>query len=168
MVGKTSVCRWVYSAVREDDAKYRVENREKNNARDKDRYHADIEKSRASGRRRTAIYGALHPERIKAASRKYLSSDAGKLARRNSEAKRRSQKGDGPGLSKQEYDDMWASQVGLCKYCGKEMSDNGNSQSVDYCTMDHIIPLSKGGIHEKENIVLCCRSCNSKKKDKVI
>ena len=39
----------------------------------------------------------------------------------------------------------------------------------DYRTMatvDHIIPRSKGGKDNLENLVPCCFSCNAKKKDK--
>lgn len=42
-----------------------------------------------------------------------------------------------------------------CVYCGK----NAN-------TVDHIIPRSKGGQDEADNLVPCCKSCNSSKKDK--
>jgi len=35
-------------------------------------------------------------------------------------------------------------------------------------TMDHVIPVSKGGEHVRENIVTACKSCNSKKKDRSI
>lgn len=45
-----------------------------------------------------------------------------------------------------------------CHYCGKKR----------VLTLDHVIPLSKGGLHVIENIVPACRSCNSKKKDKMI
>jgi hypothetical protein len=42
-----------------------------------------------------------------------------------------------------------------CAYCGKYAD-----------TVDHIIPRSKGGADVAENIVPCCKSCNSSKKDK--
>ena len=32
-------------------------------------------------------------------------------------------------------------------------------------TMDHVVPLSKGGLSVKSNLVPCCKSCNSKKKN---
>lgn len=42
-----------------------------------------------------------------------------------------------------------------CAYCGK---------SAD--TVDHIIPLAKGGNNELDNLVAACQSCNSRKKDR--
>ena len=36
----------------------------------------------------------------------------------------------------------------------------------DMATLDHIIPLSKGGKHSYDNIKTCCFMCNSKKSDK--
>lgn len=40
-----------------------------------------------------------------------------------------------------------------CHYCG----------SNQRLSLDHIIPRSKGGTHEDENLVTCCKSCNSAK-----
>lgn len=45
-----------------------------------------------------------------------------------------------------------------CKLCNK----------IKKLTLDHIIPLSLGGIHAKENIQILCKSCNSKKHNKLI
>jgi 5-methylcytosine-specific restriction endonuclease McrA len=43
---------------------------------------------------------------------------------------------------------------GFCVYCGKESMNN---------TLDHVSPISRGGGHTLENIIPCCRSCNSSK-----
>lgn len=44
-----------------------------------------------------------------------------------------------------------------CVYCGRQ----------GRMTQDHVIPLSKNGGHTAANVVPACRSCNSKKKDKL-
>ena len=46
-----------------------------------------------------------------------------------------------------------------CCYCGKHM---------DKPTKDHIKPLNKGGKLSRENVIPCCPSCNSSKKDNEI
>ena len=48
-------------------------------------------------------------------------------------------------------------QKGLCSYCGKKVG-------ADQLTMDHIVPISRGGRSNKGNIVPSCKECNSKKK----
>jgi hypothetical protein len=44
-----------------------------------------------------------------------------------------------------------------CHICGKRFTRKNPA------TLDHIIPVSKGGLHDKTNIVLAHKSCNSKK-----
>lgn len=46
---------------------------------------------------------------------------------------------------------------GVCHYCG-------GSFAPDELTMDHVVPLARGGKSVKENLVPACRECNSKKK----
>jgi 5-methylcytosine-specific restriction endonuclease McrA len=48
-----------------------------------------------------------------------------------------------------------------CKYCGKELT-------LEEATVDHIIPLSKGGTNRWHNKVLACSPCNAKKGDKIL
>jgi 5-methylcytosine-specific restriction endonuclease McrA len=45
-----------------------------------------------------------------------------------------------------------------CQYCGRE---RGN------LTVDHVIPRSKGGSSNWENIVTCCAPCNRRKGDRL-
>jgi 5-methylcytosine-specific restriction endonuclease McrA len=39
-----------------------------------------------------------------------------------------------------------------CQYCGR------NAENID-----HVVPKSQGGSHTWENVVACCRTCNTKK-----
>lgn len=44
-------------------------------------------------------------------------------------------------------------QNGLCAYCGQH-------RNIKYMTVDHIIPLSKGGTDDTENLQCTCKLCN--------
>ena len=46
----------------------------------------------------------------------------------------------------------------MCTYCGAK----------EYLTIDHILPLSRGGSNNKDNLTTACRSCNSRKHNKTI
>ena len=51
--------------------------------------------------------------------------------------------------------DQWT-----CHYCGKKLFNSD-------ATVDHLVPLSRGGERlDANNLVAACRSCNSSKKDK--
>lgn len=43
-----------------------------------------------------------------------------------------------------------------CQYCGEKLAKG-------QCTLDHIIPVSKGGKNRWENSVCACKKCNSEK-----
>jgi 5-methylcytosine-specific restriction endonuclease McrA len=46
---------------------------------------------------------------------------------------------------------------GTCYYCGVKVTHR-------QLTMDHIVPLSRGGRSTKDNLVPSCKDCNNKKK----
>jgi len=52
---------------------------------------------------------------------------------------------------------MRKAQKGICYYCNREVGKPN-------LTMDHVVPLSRGGKSKKGNIVPCCKECNNKKK----
>lgn len=47
----------------------------------------------------------------------------------------------------------------ICQYCLEKFSEKK-------LTIDHVVPLSKGGKHEWTNVVTACSRCNNKKGDK--
>jgi 5-methylcytosine-specific restriction endonuclease McrA len=46
-----------------------------------------------------------------------------------------------------------------CPYCGAYLNRRTKS-------MDHMVPLSKGGAHGIVNVIVCCNHCNSRKRDR--
>jgi 5-methylcytosine-specific restriction endonuclease McrA len=53
----------------------------------------------------------------------------------------------------------WKNRVakGICHWCG------GEFPSADL-TMDHIVPIIRGGMSSRGNVVPACKECNSRKK----
>lgn len=51
-------------------------------------------------------------------------------------------------------DILWEEQKGKCFYC---------KSKLDIFHVDHKIPLSRGGLHDENNLCLACPSCNLKK-----
>lgn len=46
---------------------------------------------------------------------------------------------------------------GLCYYCGQKVKPSE-------LTMDHIVPIARGGQSSKGNVVTTCKECNNRKK----
>ncbi len=53
----------------------------------------------------------------------------------------------------------WQQQIeaGVCHYCGKRVG-------ADSLTLDHVVPVSRGGTSTKGNVVPACEACNKTKK----
>jgi 5-methylcytosine-specific restriction protein A len=55
----------------------------------------------------------------------------------------------------------WSNKIrneGKCNYCGTALEP-------EHATLDHIVPLSRGGESVKGNIVVACKPCNTSKAD---
>ncbi len=46
---------------------------------------------------------------------------------------------------------------GICHYCGKKFRP-------EELTMDHVVPVVRGGKSVRGNVVPCCKDCNNRKK----
>lgn len=53
----------------------------------------------------------------------------------------------------------WKQQLtnGVCHYCGQ-------SFPAEELTMDHVLPVVRGGKSTRSNCVACCKECNNEKK----
>ena len=54
----------------------------------------------------------------------------------------------------------WKNRLGEggCYYCQRRFSPSD-------LTMDHVVPIVRGGTSTKSNVVPCCAECNAKKQD---
>jgi len=56
----------------------------------------------------------------------------------------------------------WKQQIGngLCYHCEQKFSK-------ELLTMDHLVPIARGGKSTKQNCVVSCKECNTKKGNKL-
>jgi 5-methylcytosine-specific restriction endonuclease McrA len=53
-----------------------------------------------------------------------------------------------------------------CRCCGVDVHDRRDN-TPDKAHIDHIVPISKGGNSEPDNLQVLCRTCNLSKADKI-
>ena len=54
---------------------------------------------------------------------------------------------------------LWKHKEHICYYCRRPLTN-------EMATLDHVIPLSRGGRTNQKNCILSCYPCNKKKGDK--
>ena len=147
-------------------------------------YHADVEASRAAqrarrddpavaadNRARAKAWRQANPERskslqkqwrdqrkeeLKAKRRAYRDANRDTIRALNNRRKALQRNVEVNDLTSVQWVAIVASYGGRCVYCGC---------TPEQITMDHVIPLSKGGNHTASNVVPACGSCNSAKSD---
>lgn len=124
-------------AARRRTREYVAANRDLVARRSKERYDADPVKYR----RMSSQYAAERPEWRAWAC---LTQVAKKIG------------APGAGLTLEEYREVHAEAMGVCPYCSSRAP----------LVIDHIDPLSRGGAHERSNVVAVCRPCNSSKNNR--
>lgn len=137
---KYSVKRLEYEKI------YRRENAARINKANQDRYWADLENARAHARARSKEWRIANPDKARAAA-------VNSRFRRGELAAAL----DGGGIRK-----LFIKCSGRCIYCGERVGGAYKRFHVD-----HYIPLSKGGPHHIDNLVLACQRCNQRKYNKM-
>jgi hypothetical protein len=97
-------------------------------------------------------------EKCKAARHRYRQTPKGRYQKVSNEHKRRVLKGRSATLTMAEWQHILDLYKHCCAYCGR---------SDAILTQDHYVPLCKGGHHSAENVVPACKSCNSRKRDRL-
>ena len=124
------------------------------------KYHASPKGKAASAvkHQKTKDDPARRTQRRVANSR-YRQTDKGKALKLREHAKRKGAiLATETMLTAAEWKVIVEAAKGRCYYC----------QEKAKLTLDHVIPLSKGGQHTKTNVVPACAPCNSKKNDRLI
>ena len=110
-------------------------------------------------------YYAAHTEDACAWARAYRRTEKGRQVGREGSRKRRALKrqtaqiAPDSVLTQQQWAEIIRLSKGKCYWCGKKVGE---------ITQDHVIPLSKGGLHVAENVVASCLSCNCSKGAKIV
>jgi len=99
---------------------------------------------------RSRRYQKNNPDKFRKSRKKYRATERGKLWAVVHEHNRRC-------LGKIEIEvalELKKEYGGICPYCNKPIKTG---------TIDHIIPVARGGNNSCSNLVWCCKSCNSSK-----
>lgn len=143
---------------------YRREHKERVNELNRIRYNAD--KDTANARRRELYaehrdYVSLYrrqlridnPDRIRRYHREYqkLHPEQGREKYRRYRTRINNAPGDG--ITREQETQLFEEYSNHCVYCGSE----------NKLTIDHIVPLSRGGANDIDNAVPACVSCNCSK-----
>lgn len=120
----------------------------------RDLYRIDITKSRESSRARYYV----DKQKVIDRNRKWRQANPDKILAKNQ--RRRALKY-GSLVENVDPIAIYKRENGICQLCGNAVIRNET-------TMDHKIPLSRGGEHSKENLQLAHRSCNSSKGTKTM
>ena len=87
--------------------------------------------------------------------KRYIHTAKGRFSKRKTAIKRAHQlQATDNTLTSAEWEEIKTQFCQRCAYC---------HQQIQPLEMDHVIPLSKGGTHTKENVVPACRTCNARK-----
>lgn len=104
-------------------------------------------------------YRATHKQQEKKQQQLYLKAHPEKHAAQQS--KRRAFKKNAPVVENVDYALIIKRDRGICQICFKRVKRSERS-------IDHIVPLSKGGEHSYRNLVLAHISCNSSKGNRIV
>lgn len=133
---------------------YYEENSEKIKSNSKQYYDKNSEVQKL----KSAQWRKENPDKFKEQQESYRKNNVTKLLDKN--AKRRALKR-GATIEAVDRNEVYLRAGGICGICNKHVP-------LDKMTIDHVIPLIKGGAHSMQNVQIAHLSCNSAKGSKIL
>ena len=140
--------------------KYREANKEK--VKERKRQYRETNKEKINKKKKK--YYEENKQKIKESIRVYRHSNRGLLKVKH-ERRRDRLKAQNNQTITPDFITSLFEKAKSCPYCGKTMLD-GSGNMEDLKSLDHLIPIAKGGLHAQHNVTVCCHSCNSSKNSK--
>lgn len=106
-----------------------------------------------------------HPERYAMHNKRYRETHS---AERSAAARKRTLLYPEAKRDEHLYRKVYAEEGGVCYLCGKEIDQDVRGHRREAGTLDHVIPLSRGGPHTRANLHLAHFGCNARKGAKLI
>lgn len=119
---------------------------------------ASYQRNKEKHQQRCREWQTLHPEKVKGYKRKWSVANLDKHA--EYEHRRR-------GLKRARTIEDCSEKIRLlrrkrfCHWCCDKIPDGK-------VTIDHVVPLARGGLHSNDNLVAACLACNSGRRDKLV
>jgi 5-methylcytosine-specific restriction endonuclease McrA len=119
-----------------------------------DRYRAaHREELRARAREAQALERATKPEAVRARQRRTREADPARSAAWDKAKRAKRRAAERRKVTARDLRRLELRQGGACAYCGK----------VCELTLEHVVPLARGGRHAIGNLVMACSWCNNSK-----
>ena len=119
---------------------------------------AELEAYRDRTRIEARRYYATHPERERERSRLYKHANPERVMQWQGKRTARAAERDDGTMTREAMGTLFA-KAKRCPYCGTPLTADNRS-------LDHIIALALGGAHSIVNALVCCVTCNNRKRAK--
>lgn len=141
--------------IAEKNKRYYRNNKEYIKIKDKEYYQNNKERVRECHKIHYKSYYKNNRKRLCEKGRAYNKTPQGIINSINNRIKYRGYIGE-QSITKDEWVQVMKLNIWRCFYCDEVLLKNNR-------TLDHLVPLSKGGKHVVGNLLPCCRYCNSSK-----
>ena len=167
---------WVRIYGSQYNQAYRERNREALNERHRQQYEenpepfkqswrAYVQKNKIKVMAKKKEWGAANPERAIASGHRYRANNRDRIAARH-ERRQQIIAESGNHFTRDDFARKMVYSDGCCFYCNAPMNTERTGKAGEMGrdrSVDHIIPLARGGDNSSRNTILCCFSCNASK-----